>query len=88
MPTRGVGRKTAERIVLELRDRLAGLSGAEEPSAPPAEGERLRADLVSALLNLGYHRPPAEKAVDGVLAEGDELAFEDALRQALRSLTR
>lgn len=84
----GVGRKTAERIVLELKDRLVRLAGTEAPSVPSDGGGRLRDDLVSALLNLGYHRPPAERAVDGVLAEDGGLAFEDALRQALRALTR
>jgi len=83
----GVGRKTAERIVLELKDRLAGLSTPEGAGAPAAPPSSLRDDLVSALLNLGYHRPPAENAVDGVLAAGEEPGFEEALRGALRALT-
>jgi Holliday junction DNA helicase RuvA len=79
----GVGRKTAERIVLELKDKVV-------PSAPEAPGRLVgpRDDLVSALLNLGYHRPAAEKAADQALRSASDLGFEDALRQALRTLTR
>jgi len=80
----GIGRKTADRIVLELRDKLSGLDAVGDTTAS-ADG--LRTDLVSALVNLGYHRPAAEKAVDAALgASGGE--FETALRQALESLTR
>jgi len=79
----GVGRKTAERIVLELKDKLSGMTAenAAEPVGP-------REDLLSALVNLGYHRATAEKAVDQALRASPGLAFEDALRQALRTLTR
>ena len=84
----GVGRKTAERIVLELKDRLAELSAPLEAAVPTEMGGRRRDDLVSALQNLGYHRPLAEKAVDGVLGAGQEAGFEQALRNALRALTR
>ena len=80
----GIGRKTADRIVLELRDKLSGLDTVGDTAAS-ADG--LRTDLVSALVNLGYHRPAAEKAVEAALgASGGE--FESALRQALESLTR
>jgi Holliday junction DNA helicase RuvA len=86
----GVGKKTAERIVLELKDRLAQLDVPVAVDAPAAEsaGERLRADLLSALHNLGYHRPQAEKAVTAALAASPEAAFDRALRGALRELMR
>lgn len=86
----GVGRKTAERIVLELKDRLAQLAGAAAPGAPgPASAaDRLRDDLVSALVNLGYHRPQAEKTVESTLKSGGELGFEQALRRVLKDLMR
>ena len=86
----GVGRKTAERIVLELKDRLAQLdvpAGAGEP-VPAAPGERLRDDVLSALQNLGYHRPLAEKAVDFMLLSTSVSSFEQALKAALRELVR
>ena len=85
----GVGKKTAERIVLELKDRLADVA-----AAPPAEGvqpssgDRLRNDLISALENLGYHRPLAEKAVEVTRKSDGGATFEDALKSALRELMR
>lgn len=86
----GVGKKTAERIVLELKDRLAKLVAPDDAGKEPTEtaGDRLRADLTSALQNLGYHRPHAEKAIDATLAATPEATFEDALRHALRELMR
>ena len=74
----GVGKKTAERIVLELKDRLAQLAcPPRRRRARRVAGDRLRADLLSALQNLGYHRPQAEKAVDATLAaSGSEPTFE------------
>ena len=84
----GVGRKTAERIVLELKDRLAQLVVPAGSAAPTSPADRLRDDLLSALQNLGYHRPLAEKAVDAALRPGSDATFEQALRGALRELMR
>jgi Holliday junction DNA helicase RuvA len=85
----GIGKKTAERIVLELRDRLAQLAVGVPEAAPAARaGDRLRDDLVSALQNLGYHRPQADKAVDAILSSVPDATFEQALRQVLRELMR
>ena len=82
----GIGRKTAERIVLELRDRLpAALPASVEISGP---GGAVRADLASALINLGYPRPSVEKAVGDVLKAHPTASFDDALRQALGRLAR
>jgi Holliday junction DNA helicase RuvA len=84
----GVGRKTAERIVLELKDRLASFAVPVEEPVERTEADRLHADLLSALQNLGYHRPLAEKAVDTTLAADPAATFEHALRGALRELMR
>jgi len=85
----GVGKKTAERIVLELKDRLKDVAPAPEAEgAQPSTGDRLRNDLISALENLGYHRPLAEKAVDASHKSDGGATFEDALRSALRELMR
>jgi Holliday junction DNA helicase RuvA len=82
----GIGRKTAERIVLELRDRLpAALPVTPESTTP---GGVLRADLLSALVNLGYPRPTVEKAVGDVLKAHPNATFDEALRQALGRLAR
>ena len=86
----GVGKKTAERIVLELKDRLPELLVAETDSPEmDTESPGVRDDVLSALLNLGYQRPRAERAVGRVATDasgGDQ--FEDVLRQALRELAK
>jgi Holliday junction DNA helicase RuvA len=86
----GIGKKTAERIILELKDRLARVAvpAGVEAAAVVSPGDRLRDDLVSALQNLGYHRPTAEKAVATTLSSTTEPTFEQALRSALRELMR
>ena len=84
----GIGKKTAERISLELKDRLpaaAALSGQQAPA--PAE-DQLRTDLLSALLNLGYQRPAAEKAIEKATSGGADVNFEQALKNTLRILMR
>jgi holliday junction DNA helicase RuvA len=82
----GVGKKTAERIALELKDRLATIAA---PEPAPAQGMGgLRDDLLSALMNLGYHRPAVEKAIDAVLKQEPGVSFEAALRAAFRHLGR
>jgi Holliday junction DNA helicase RuvA len=85
----GIGKKTAERIVLELKDRLADVAvSAADTGVDQPPLDRLRDDLVSALENLGYHRPLAEKAADAARARNGGAAFEDALKSALRELMR
>ena len=85
----GVGKKTSERIVLELRDRLAQLPGGAPADLAPSNGaDRVRSDLLSALQNLGYHRPQAEKAIDATLQTMSNPTFEHALKAALRELMR
>jgi Holliday junction DNA helicase RuvA len=80
----GVGKKTAERIVIELRDRLPKAIEAAG-AALPAPADALRDDLVSALTNLGYHRQSIDKALEKI---DDGERFEDALRKALKELSR
>jgi Holliday junction DNA helicase RuvA len=83
----GVGKKTAERIGLELKDKLPRAAGAEATDFDAGQpGGGLRRDLLSALLNLGYHRPFVEKAVDAALKRTESPTFELALKQALREL--
>lgn len=83
----GVGKKTAERLVVELRDRLAELAAgappADDTDAPPDD---VRDDVLSALANLGYQRAAAEKAVDKALGRVESREFEAVLRDALRAL--
>ena len=83
----GVGKKTAERIGLELKDRLpAALAGEpDDGGGTPPGGEQ--GDVVSALLNLGYHRAAAERAAAAAVKSGAG-SFERTLRQALRELSK
>jgi Holliday junction DNA helicase RuvA len=84
----GVGKKTSERIVLELKDRLPRVQvpAAAGDVAPAAS--TVRDDVLSALLNLGYHRPLAEKAVAAAIKVAPDGGFERTLKHALRELAR
>jgi Holliday junction DNA helicase RuvA len=85
----GIGKKTAERIGLELKDRLpAALQPAGQPAPEPPAGDQLRADLLSALLNLGYQRAVAEKAIEKAVTGPADATFEQALRDVLRGLMK
>jgi holliday junction DNA helicase RuvA len=85
----GIGKKTAERISLELKDRLpTTMSAAGQPAAATSAEDQLRTDLLSALLNLGYQRPAVEKAIDKVTRNAPDIRFEQALKEILRLLMR
>jgi len=85
----GVGKKTAERIGLELKDRLpSSLQAAADSAKPATPGDQLRSDLLSALLNLGYQRVAAEKAIDKEMHAAPDAVFDQALRAVLRSLMK
>ena len=84
----GVGRKTAERLVIELRDKIGKL-GEHVPLAAmgPAEREaEMRQEALLALTSLGYNRPVAEKAIRQVLNEsaGSDISLQDLIKRALR----
>jgi Holliday junction DNA helicase RuvA len=91
----GVGRKTAERLVIELRDKMAALSSpaldeqiaAGGPTAAQTE-DVLREDTLAALLQLGFPKPAAEKAITGAMQEGGDLSVETLLRRSLRQLSK
>jgi Holliday junction DNA helicase RuvA len=92
----GVGRKTAERLIVELREKVAELSSAQleeelgakaEVSGEPTE-DSVRSDALSALLNLGYQRSASEKAIDGALGEGGDVTLQSVLRRSLKKLAR
>jgi holliday junction DNA helicase RuvA len=79
----GVGKKTAERIVLELRDKLDLLAAGVPAAQPAATLSALEQDVLSALLNLGCARPAAEAAVRKAQAQGPAGDFEQYFRRAL-----
>ena len=82
----GIGKKTAERMVLELRDKLP-VEKAGEISAMPSMSA-VEADVLSALVNLGYQRPAAEKALATVSKNGKGSPFDAIFREALAVLAK
>ena len=82
----GVGRKTAERMIVELRDKLAAMEIPED-SRKPVTTTGAAGDVVSALLNLGYDQHAAEQAVERAGKNGTSETFEPLLRGALQELT-
>ena len=80
----GVGKKTAERIVVDLKDRMAEL-GADITETPVVSGDD---DLVAALVNLGYRGSDAQSAVSKARRDNPEGSFQELLRASLKSLSR
>ncbi|MDQ6788980.1 MAG: Holliday junction branch migration protein RuvA [Acidobacteriota bacterium] len=91
----GVGRKTAERLVIELRDKIAKLSAVSSAemkaegvaSVQASEGD-VYDDAISALVNLGYQRNAAEKALKQAMQEGTEMSVQKLLRRSLQLLAK
>jgi Holliday junction DNA helicase RuvA len=81
----GVGRKTAERMVVELRDKLAAVDVAE--AGKPATRSQLEADAASALVNLGYDARTVERAIEKARGTGSSTDFETLLRASLQILS-
>jgi holliday junction DNA helicase RuvA len=82
----GIGKKTAERMVLELRDKLPESVGTFAHSVPALS--TMEEDVLSALLNLGYQRPAAEKALAGAVKNGKSRSFDAMFREALAGLSK
>ena len=80
----GVGKKTAERMVLELAEKAASFAAEGPPAAPAAVSAD---DVISALVNLGYRKAEAERAVDAIARAGAPKEFGDYLKAALKKLT-
>ena len=90
----GVGKKTAERLVIELRDKIGDLMGSASAGAgassgqPEAPVDEVYEDALSALINLGYQRVAAEKALKAVIQEGTEMTVQKLLRRSLQVLAK
>lgn len=82
----GVGKKTAERLALELRDKLAAPVG-QKGEQPPVSSNPLRDDALSALVNLGYKKQDAEKALDRLNENGAADSIETLIRDSLNLLS-
>jgi Holliday junction DNA helicase RuvA len=92
----GVGRKTAERLVVDLREKMTALAASQVEERPfdrsdtsvASINDDVRSQALSGLLNLGYQRSAAEKAIDSALSEDGEVTVESVLRRGLRKLAR
>ena len=86
----GVGRKTAERLVVELRDRIGRTDGGAVSAAFAGEGAGVRNEALLALTSLGYHRAAAEKALRGAIEETPDAgaSVEALIKAALRHAAR
>lgn len=83
----GIGRKTAERMVLELRDKLpAGMAADLVPVVPALSATQ--EDVLSALVNLGYQKPAAEKAMERLGKDGGNRAFDVLFRETLALISK
>lgn len=87
----GVGRKTAERLVVELRDKVMDLAadgGSFDGAAPSVPADAVFDDALSALVNLGYQRNAAEKALKQAAQDGTEMSVQKLLRRSLQLLAK
>jgi Holliday junction DNA helicase RuvA len=90
----GIGRKTAERLVIELRDKVMKMLAPETEAAALSDAKEKQAvdlvydDALSALLNLGYQRAAAEKALKTAANEGTEITVQKLLRKSLQRLAK
>jgi Holliday junction DNA helicase RuvA len=82
----GIGKKTAERMVLELRDKLPPVSGVATPIVSALSA--MEEDVLSALVNLGYQRATAEKSLASVMKNGKTGSFDTMFREALAGLSK
>jgi Holliday junction DNA helicase RuvA len=82
----GIGKKTAERMVLELRDKVPEAGAAASPAVSTMSA--VEEDVLSALVNLGYQRVPAEKALAAVVKNGKSGSFDAMFREALAALSK
>ena len=83
----GVGKKTAARIILELRDKILKLPPVGgSVLSPVLQTTRLREDAVNALVTLGFSRPSVQKAVVGILEQNPDLTVEEVVKSALVSI--
>lgn len=83
---KGIGRKTAERIVVELRDKLAKQPVEADVNISSWKGNTLQADALNALIALGISRQAADAAIQKVLAQEPEIGVEPLIKKALQIL--
>ena len=80
---KGIGGKTAQRIIVDLKDKIKGVSGALITSTPAGESYQ---DALDALVALGYTQPQSQKVLNKIFADNPSASTEDAVRQAFKLL--
>jgi Holliday junction DNA helicase RuvA len=80
----GVGKKTAERMILELRDKLGPMTTASQSGAPKSAFAAIDEDVISALMNFGASRASAEAAVTKARSASESNEFDSLFRRALK----
>lgn len=83
----GVGKKLAERMIVELRDKVAVFQGTSVEATSPGAGSQLQQDAVSALVNLGYRKAEIERNVRDTIGNGKG-SLEDVIKEVLRRMSR
>jgi holliday junction DNA helicase RuvA len=83
---KGIGSKTAQRVILELKDKIKkGMFAGDVPNFPSAANNTIRNEALSALVTLGIPKNVAEKSIDGILKqEGNQLSIEQLIKRALK----
>lgn len=86
----GIGKKTAERLILELRDRLGKIEVSETSAIPSTKEMKSRAEAIIALMSLGFTRPSAERTLQSVIADSSsqDLSVEELIKRALRNAAK
>ncbi|MGK9475563.1 Holliday junction branch migration protein RuvA [Melioribacter sp. OK-6-Me] len=80
----GIGRKTAERLILELKDKIKSAGEIEQA----VDLQQIAGDAIAALVNLGYNQKTAEKSVKAALDKNPSMALEDLIKEALSGIMR
>jgi Holliday junction DNA helicase RuvA len=81
---KGIGAKSAERIIIDLRDKIGKIDGAATISLTPSN--TIKEEALSALVMLGFSKNPAEKALTKILSSGEELTVEELIKRTLKNL--
>ena len=90
----GIGKKTAERLVIELRDKIADIVAETDPTKPSVNitgdtsDNEIYDDTLSALMNLGYQQKDASKAVNKAIQDGTEMSVQKLVRRSLQLLAK
>lgn len=82
----GVGKKTAERMIIELRDKISKLSNSETSISPKSYS--IKDDAVAALIGLGYNHKTADNITRNLIEENSEISLEDLIKESLKKLNK